>query len=177
MGTLQPRKNLITLIESFSLFKKQNPEFKLVICGKKGWLYEHIFQRVKELKLDKEVKFVGFIKDEDLANLYTNAFCFVLPSLYEGFGLPLLEAMSFDCPVISSFTSSLPEVGGDACLYFDPRNSSELAEKLPALGTNVKTKHGLGKIIGRHVLKGSVDVEIDQGKEGERRIIVEVPIK
>lgn len=145
VGTLQPRKNLITLIESFSLFKKQNPGFKLVISGKKGWLYEHIFQRVKELQLDKEVKFVGFIKDEDLVNLYTHAFCFVLPSLYEGFGLPLLEAMCFGCPVISSFTSSLPEVGGDACLYFDPRNSNELAEKLLELSGNRKMRYDLIK--------------------------------
>lgn len=145
VGTLQPRKNIDTLINAFSQFKKIYPEFKLFIVGKKGWLYNHIFKKVDELNLKKDVDFKGYIPDEDLSNLYLNAFCFVLPSLYEGFGIPILEAMSFDCPVISSFTSSLPEVGGDACLYFDPANPQELSEKLTQLLENRRLRNELIK--------------------------------
>ncbi|OGK22980.1 hypothetical protein A2954_03820 [Candidatus Roizmanbacteria bacterium RIFCSPLOWO2_01_FULL_37_12] len=145
VGTLQPRKNINTLIEAFSLFKKNNPEFKLIIVGKKGWLFDHIFKKVEELNLSKVVLFKGYVSEEVLSTLYQNAFCFVLPSLYEGFGIPILEAMSFDCPVISSFTSSLPEIGGDACLYFDPKNPGELAEKLSELSNNRKLRSELIK--------------------------------
>ncbi|MBI2051188.1 glycosyltransferase family 4 protein [Candidatus Roizmanbacteria bacterium] len=136
VGTLQPRKNLTTLIKAFEMFKKTNPEFKLVIAGKKGWLYKHIFQTVKDLSLRKDVVFTGYVSDEELARFYRNAFCLVHPSLYEGFGIPILEAMSYDCPVIASNTSSLPEVGGDACLYFDPQNVGELFKKLLLLSEN-----------------------------------------
>ena len=145
VGTLQPRKNIDTLIDAFSTFRKHNAEFKLIIVGKKGWLYEHIFKKVEELNLKKEVKFKGYVSNDELSTLYQNAFCFVLPSLYEGFGIPLLEAMSFNCPVISSFTSSLPEVGSDACLYFDPRSQQGLSEKLQELTDNRKLRNELIK--------------------------------
>jgi len=145
VGTLQPRKNIDTLIAAFSKFKKNYPEFKLIIVGKKGWLYEHIFKKVAELNLKKEVAFKGYVSDNQLTSLYQNAFCFVMPSLYEGFGIPVLEAMSFGCPVISSFTSSLPEVGGDASLYFDPKDPLELAEKLTELAQNRKLRSELIK--------------------------------
>ncbi len=144
-GTLQPRKNIDTLIEAFYKFRKNYPEFKLVIVGKKGWLYEHIFKKVDELNLKKEVVFKGYVSDDELSVLYRDAFCFVMPSLYEGFGIPIVEAMSFGCPVISSFTSSLPEVGGDACLYFDPRSPQELAKKLKKLTENRKLRSDLIK--------------------------------
>lgn len=133
VGTIQPRKNLVTLIEAFATFHTSHPEFKLVLVGKKGWLYENIFNKVKELHLEESVIFTGFLPDLEVQKLYKDAFCFVLPSLYEGFGLPLLEAMSQECPVLASFTSSLPEIGGEACLYFDPKNPSELTEKFTKL--------------------------------------------
>lgn len=136
VGTLQPRKNVDVLLSSFALFKKGNSEFKLVLVGKKGWLYEYIFKRVEDLGLKKDVIFTGYLKDEQLSVLYEKAFCFVMPSLYEGFGIPLLEAMSYGCPVISSYTSSLPEVGSNACLYFDPKDPQELLEKLIILKNN-----------------------------------------
>ncbi|OGK25836.1 hypothetical protein A3C25_02920 [Candidatus Roizmanbacteria bacterium RIFCSPHIGHO2_02_FULL_38_11] len=101
VGTLQPRKNIITLIDAFYLFKKNHPEFNLVLVGKKGWLYDHIFKKVEDLNLKKYVVVKGYVTDAELSSLYQNAFCFVLPSLYEGFGIPLLEAMSFGSPVIS----------------------------------------------------------------------------
>ena len=106
VGTLQPRKNVTVLIDAFYRFKEKKPDYKLVIVGKKGWLFDHIFKKVKDLNLKKEVEIKGYVSDEELSLLYQNAFCFVLPSLYEGFGIPLLEAMSFGTPVISSFHSS-----------------------------------------------------------------------
>ena len=140
VGTLQPRKNLITLVAAFNEFKKKYPEYKLVIVGKKGWLYEDIFKTVKSFKLEKEVIFTGYVNSNVLIRLYQNAFCFVLPSFYEGFGIPILEAMSYSCPVICSNTSSLPEIAGDAALLFNPNNYSELLKQLLILKTNTNLR-------------------------------------
>lgn len=145
VGTLQPRKNITVLIQAFHLFKRLNKNFKLVIVGKKGWLYQDIFSLVKKLGLNNEILFTDYVSDEELVFLYQNACCFVLPSLYEGFGIPILEAMSFDCPVISSFTSSLPEIGGNACLYFNPNNFNELFEKIKLLTENKNLRKELIK--------------------------------
>jgi len=136
VGTLQPRKNILTLIKAFEIIKKTHSDLELIIAGKKGWLYEDIFLKVEEMGLEDCVYFTGFITDQQLSYLYQNARCLILPSLYEGFGLPILEAMSFDCPVISSFAASLPEIGGDACLYFDPNSDKDLAEKINSLLIN-----------------------------------------
>ncbi|KKP52913.1 MAG: mannosyltransferase B-like protein, partial [Candidatus Roizmanbacteria bacterium GW2011_GWA2_33_33] len=130
VGTIQPRKNLEVLIDAFDKFSQINKDFKLIIVGKKGWLYESIFEKIKMMNLDKKTIFTGHVTDEELIWYYKNAFCFVLPSLYEGFGIPVLEAMGYDCPTIVSMSSSLPEIGGDASLYFDPINSDDLLEKL-----------------------------------------------
>lgn len=145
VGTLQPRKNIDTLIKAFYKFTHDYPAFKLVIAGKKGWLYNDIFDLVTDLGLEDDVYFTDYISDNQLIFLYKNAFCFVMPSLYEGFGIPPLEAMSFGCPVISSKTSSLPEVSGDAALYFDPKNSFDLFEKLKKLKENPDLRKSLIK--------------------------------
>ncbi len=145
VGTLQPRKNISSLIKAFDQFKKLYPEFKLTIAGKKGWLYEQIFSQVTDLGLENDVYFTDFVTDNQLMFLYKNAFCFVLPSFYEGFGIPILEAMSFDCPVIASFSSSLPEIGGEACLYFDPSNAFDLLEKIKLLKDDQKLRLELVK--------------------------------
>ena len=143
VGTIQPRKNLSVLIDAFNKFLEQNKNFKLVIVGKKGWLYEDIFKKVKTLKLEDKVIFTDHITDEELVWYYQNAFCFVLPSLYEGFGIPILEAMSNNCPTIISMNSSLPEVGGEASLYFDPKNSEDLLEKIVTLQKNKELRKEL----------------------------------
>jgi glycosyltransferase involved in cell wall biosynthesis len=130
VSTLQPRKNVITLIRAFNAYLKDNPDFKLVLTGKKGWMFETIFKEVENLELTEKVIFTDFVSDAEVNVLYQNAFCFVLPSLYEGFGIPVLEAMSHSCPVITSFSSSLPEVGDEACLYFDPKSEKDLLDKL-----------------------------------------------
>lgn len=143
VGTLQPRKNIKTLLQAFYKFNQIYPEYELIIAGKKGWLYDQIFTKVADLGLEDKVFFTDYISDYQLVYLYENAFCLVMPSLYEGFGIPILEAMSFDCPVISSFASSLPEVGGDACFYFDPTNANELVEKLLKLKNSSQYRNEL----------------------------------
>ena len=145
VGTLQPRKNLATLINAFNLFQKNYPQFELIIAGKKGWLYESLFKQVSDLGLTDKVFFTDYISDKQLEFLYRNAFAFVLPSLYEGFGIPILEAMSFNCPVIASFSSSLPEIGGDACLYFNPLDENDLVKKMKILLENNQLRKELIK--------------------------------
>ena len=143
VGTIQPRKNIETLIDAFSKFIQINKDFKLIIVGKKGWLYKDIFEKVKKMDLEKKVIFTDHVSDPELIWFYKNAFCLVLPSFYEGFGIPVLEAMNFDCPVIASFSSSLPEIGGDASLYFDPKNPDDLLEKLNSLKQNQELRKEL----------------------------------
>lgn len=145
VGTIQPRKNLKILISAFSQFHKINPHFKLILAGKKGWLYKNIFTQVEQLGMKGSILFPGFVSEEEKNNLYKNATAFILPSLYEGFGIPLLEAMAHECPVISSFSSSLPEVGGEACLYFDPKNSDDLVEKMTSITTNKELRMNIIK--------------------------------
>lgn len=135
-GTLQPRKNVPFLVRAFRAFHENNPAFRLVLAGKRGWLYDEIFAEIKKSGVERFIILAGYVTDHELISLYKNAHAFIMPSLYEGFGVPLLEAMSFGCPVISSFVSSLPEVGGDACLYFDPRNERDLTEKMDLIGKN-----------------------------------------
>lgn len=117
VGTLQPRKNYVRLIEAFS---KLDSDATLIIVGKKGWLYEEILEAPKKYNVESRVKFLDFVSDEELSALYRGARCFVLPSLYEGFGLPVLEAMAQGCPVVVSNVSSLPEIAGIAGIYVDP---------------------------------------------------------
>ena len=132
VGTLQPRKNIVRLIEAFSKIHHQQ-QLNLVIVGKKGWMYEEILEAPKQYGIENQIKFLEFVPDEDLSLLYKNALCFVLPSLYEGFGLPVLEAMTQGCPVITSNVSSLPEAGGDAALYVNPEDVDEIAAKMQSL--------------------------------------------
>lgn len=145
VGTIQPRKNLNTLIEAFAQFIKDKPDYKLVIAGKKGWKYENIFQMVADLHLSHNIIFTGFVSNLELIQLYQKAECFVMPSLYEGFGIPVLEAMSYGCPVIASNTSSLPEVGGDACLYFDPHDKIDLRNKISQIVDDNRLREDLVK--------------------------------
>lgn len=143
VGTLQPRKNIKTLLYAFALFHKEHPEQKLIIAGKKGWMYEDIFSTVKKFKIDHVVHFVGYVNEVDKNKLYAHALAFVLPSLYEGFGFPLLEAFAASCPVICSNTSSLPEVGGDAALYFDPMKPNDLVDRLREIERDFKMRQDM----------------------------------
>jgi len=115
----------------------------LVLAGGKGWLYENLFRRVEELGLTEDVIFTGVVPDEDLPALMNGALLFVYPSLYEGFGLPVLEAMACGVPVITSNVSSLPEVAGDAALLVDPYDVEELAEAMRSLIESEETRADL----------------------------------
>ncbi|MCL4459347.1 MAG: glycosyltransferase family 4 protein [Chloroflexi bacterium] len=131
VGTIEPRKNLSRLIQAYAeLLGEPGFEHQLVIAGKRGWLYDEIFDKVDELGLSKKVRFLGYVPEEDLPALYSLADLFVFPSLYEGFGLPLLEAMACGTPVIASTSSALPEVVGDAGLLVKPTDVAGLAEAM-----------------------------------------------
>ena len=133
VGTLEPRKNLITLVEAFARMQAVRDKVRLVIAGGKGWYYQEIFKRVEELGLGKAVYWVGFVPGAELPLWYNAATVFVYPSLYEGFGMPLLEAMACGTPVIASATSSLPEVVGDAGLLVTPHDVTGLADNMERL--------------------------------------------
>lgn len=130
IGTLQPRKNIIRLIKAFE--KQKLPDnFQLLIVGKKGWLYKEIFQTVRKLNLEKQIIFTGFVSDGELEILLKKAFALVLPSLYEGFGIPVVEAMASGVPVVVSNISSLPEVAGKAGIYINnPQSIASISQAL-----------------------------------------------
>lgn len=138
VGTLQPRKNLTRVINAFARVAAR-PElagFRLVLAGKQGWLYEDLVAQVERLGLAGRVQFPGYIPSADLPALLRGARAFVYPSLYEGFGLPVLEAGAYGVPVITSNTSSLPEVAGDAALLVDPHDVDAIAAAMYRLVTD-----------------------------------------
>lgn len=154
VGTIQPRKNLERLIVAFSKFLTQadtvneqvssinyqlssereqntkyqikNTEFKLILVGNKGWKSEGIYQLPRDLGIEDQVKFLGRIPDQDLVGLYNGALGLTYPSLFEGFGLPILEAFACSCPVITSNTSSMPEVAGNSAILVNPEKEEEI---------------------------------------------------
>lgn len=131
LGTIQPRKNYAGLIRAFARLSMD--DLSLVIVGGRGWLYEDIFSQVQALGLEGRVFFPGFVDDADLPAVYNLAEAFALPSLYEGFGIPPLEAMACGTPVVVADNSSLPEVVGDAGLLVDVHDTESLAEALACL--------------------------------------------
>lgn len=128
VGTLQPRKNIPLLLEALARLNRS--ETPLVLVGGKGWAYDAIFERVAALGLSNRVRFAGYVADEALPLWYNAAAALVMPSLYEGFGLPVVEALACGTPVVAAGASSLPEAGGDVALYHDPRDPDELAARL-----------------------------------------------
>lgn len=129
VGTLQPRKNYQMLIRAFRPVADRFPHH-LIISGGKGWLYDEMMAEVDRQGLNGRVRFIGFVDDDDLPTLYSGADLFVFPSLYEGFGLPLLEAMACGVPVISSNASSLPEVAGDTAVLLSPHQPTAWTETI-----------------------------------------------
>jgi glycosyltransferase involved in cell wall biosynthesis len=135
VGTLQPRKNLARVVEAFRrlVAAGRSSGVQLVLAGKKGWLYEDLFALVRESGLEDRVLFPGYIEDADLAQLMSGAIAFVFPSLYEGFGMPVLEAQACGAAVMTGKNSSLPEVAGDAALLVDPLDVDAIAEAMQRL--------------------------------------------
>lgn len=154
VGNLQPRKNLPRLIEAFRRFQVEHTEYRLVIVGKKAWMYDGVLkaaasnvweddaasyrsaERKQGNSSDNSILLTDYVSDEDLVRLYNAASFFVYPSFFEGFGIPPLEAMACGIPVAVSCASSLPEVVGDAGLYFDPFNTSDIVASLDRLATD-----------------------------------------
>jgi len=131
LGTLQPRKNFARLIRAYDVLRREHGVGHcLVIGGRRGWMYEEIYATIGALGLHDVVKLIGFVDDEDLPALYRGADLFAFPSLYEGFGLPVLEAMACGTPVVAAATSSLPEVTGDAALLVSPTDEGGLAHAM-----------------------------------------------
>ena len=144
VGTLEPRKNHISLIKAFyTAQKKKNGPAMLAIAGGKGWLYDETQQLVQDLKLEKKVRFLGRVSDLELVTLYSMADVFAFPSFFEGFGVPPIEAMACGAPVITSNTSSLPEVVSDAALLVDPHKPDELAHAITRLIENPQLQEEL----------------------------------
>jgi glycosyltransferase involved in cell wall biosynthesis len=129
VSTLEPRKNVPTLLEAYARIAKET-DVPLIIGGGKGWLYDSIFAKAEELNLGDKVRFAGFIPGEDLPLWYAAATAFIMPSLYEGFGMPLLEAMACGTPVITTTSSSLPEVVGDAGITVPPTDAEAMGEAM-----------------------------------------------
>ena len=144
VGNIEPRKNLPRLFNAFSLVKeKTNNSYQLVNVGKKGWLYKEIFEMLNKYGLQEDIIFTEYVPEEDLVLLYNGAELLAYPSLYEGFGLPILEAMSCGTPVITSNVSSMPEVAGKAALLIDPLNGEEIAWAIHKVLTDTELKNRL----------------------------------
>ncbi len=131
LGTLEPRKNIPTLIDAYAeLRRKHGVREKLVLAGGRGWMYDSIFEKVRQLGLESEIIFPGYVEDAEQVLWYQAATVFVYPSLYEGFGIPVAEALSCGIPVVTSNVSSLPEAGANIAMCIDPQNVEALAEAL-----------------------------------------------
>ncbi len=137
IGTIEPRKNIETIIDAFAKVKRESAlPHSLVIAGGKGWYYDSVFRNARVSGVEDSIIFPGYIPEEDLPSLYRNAEAFVFPSLYEGFGLPVLEAMACGCPVIASNTSSIPEAAGDAAILIDPLDTYSIAASMKKVASD-----------------------------------------
>ena len=130
VGTIEPRKNLMRLLTAFETVHAEGLSDGLVIVGKRGWLYDDFFAALERSPARDAVIFPGYVPDDDLPAIYAGAQASIFPSIYEGFGLPVLEAMACGTPVAASNGSSIPEVGGEAALYFDPTDTEALTEAI-----------------------------------------------
>ena len=141
VGNIEPRKNLSSLFQACErIWEKLQSDYNLVVVGKRGWLYRGIFDILRKSGISRDVIFTGYVQEEDIPVLYSGADFFVFPSVYEGFGLPILEAMKCGTPVITSHVSSMPEVAGDAALYVNPDSLEDIAEKILELAYNEPLK-------------------------------------
>jgi glycosyltransferase involved in cell wall biosynthesis len=155
-GTIEPRKNLLTLLDAFqALLQKNGRTPHLVIAGQRGWLFQPVLDRVRALGLEGQVHFTGRVDEADAPALMNLADVFVFPSLYEGFGLPPLEAMACGIPVICSNASSLPEIVGDAGILFEPRDTRGLLVAMSRVLENDGTKKELKELGLRQAQKFS----------------------
>jgi len=143
VGTVQPRKNYEALLQAFAMFYEKNKNYHLIIVGNSGWGKSDFSKIIEANYLQKHVHLLGYITSKNLNFLYNTAQAFIFPSLYEGFGIPPLEAMKAGCPIIASNTSSIPEVLGEAAIYCDPRSPAEFAFAMEKIISNEELKADL----------------------------------
>lgn len=131
LGGIHPRKNLLNLLKAFSLFKKwQHSNMKLLVAGRLAWQYDDVLEKLKTYKYRNDVVMLDYLPDDELAKITATAYAVVYPSFFEGFGLPIIEAMQSGVPVITSNTSAMPETAGDAALYADPADPDAIAKHM-----------------------------------------------
>jgi glycosyltransferase involved in cell wall biosynthesis len=143
LGTLEPRKNIPLLLRAFADLAQRHSEAWLVIAGKKGWHFDEIFHTVAALNLADRVIFTGYVDEADKPALLRGASLFVYPSVHEGFGVPVLEAMASGVPTIAGNRTSIPEIAGDGALLIDPASLPELTAALEHLYTDVAARSEL----------------------------------
>jgi glycosyltransferase involved in cell wall biosynthesis len=144
IGALQPRKNLVNLLKAFSLFKKrQKSEMKLVFSGRLAWKNNEFIELLKTYKFRDDVVLTGYLPEQELVSLLGAAYAMVYPSFFEGFGVPVLEAMKCHVPALTSKDSSMEEIGEDGALYFDPNDVKDMGEKLMLIYKDENLRSGL----------------------------------
>ena len=144
VGSIHPRKNLMNLLKAFSVFKKKmKSNMQLVIAGRLAWKFDAFTEGLKTYKYREDVKLLGYLPQQDLVELTASAYALVYPSLFEGFGVPPLEAMYCDVPVITSSVSSIPEICGEAALYANPNSFEDIADKMIQLYKDEKLRSSL----------------------------------
>ena len=143
VGTVQPRKNYSRVVRAIAKLRGQGHDIHLVIAGGKGWMEDELHRTIAETQMNTTVHLIGYVDDEDLPALYSLSDCFVAPSLYEGFGIPVIEAMACGTPVVTSNVSSLPEVAGDAAITVAPRNIDDLANAIFSILTDANIANDL----------------------------------
>lgn len=172
LSSLQPRKNFARLIEAFSLAqKRQHLDHALVIGGGKGWLYDDIFAKVTELGLSERVRFIGYVDDADLPALYSGAEFFAYPSLYEGFGLPIIESLACGTPVLTARNSCLAEAGGPGALYVDAEDTESIADGLTRLGEDSNLRAQLAMAGRMHALHFTWERSAHQLMDTYRKVL------
>ncbi len=144
VATVEPRKNMLRLLDAYSIYCCRTAEpMPLVVIGEDGYRSAEVHARAEKADLSTLVRFLGYVPDHELALLYGMAHCLIYPSLYEGFGLPVVEAMAAGCPVITSNTASLPEVAGGAAMFIDPTDINDLALAMRSITENAELRRQL----------------------------------
>lgn len=153
VGTLEPRKNYLKMLDAFKITLKSFPNLTLAIAGGDGWQSDQIHEKVKALQLANSIRFLGYVEPSSLSTLYKGASAFIFPSIYEGFGLPVLEALSFNIPIAISDITSLPEVAGKAALRFDPEDPEDIARQTIRLLEDSNLRKDLARLGNEQIKK------------------------